>query len=104
MTVIVCVELTCDRCERTTDRHLHERVSSVTAEEFVRRVFHGWNIDPHGVTRCPECVQARADLARQITRRAERSARDQARARGELPPMPGLIRVRRDRPNTGTPK
>lgn len=88
MSVRVVIEMTCDRCERTDGRRV-DGVDVCSAERFVERRFDGWNVDPHGRALCPTCLTDAAKLAR----RAERSARDKARARGELPPTPRTVTI-----------
>ncbi|MEU3013397.1 hypothetical protein [Nocardia asteroides] len=99
MGATIRLDLLCGGCGFTITHHANG-VNVVTAEQFTERVFHGWNVDPRGRTLCPDCVAEAGKLAR----RAERSARDKARHRGELPPVVDTIRVRRADPNTGTPK
>lgn len=57
MTVLLVIELTCDRCERTGE-HRMDHVNVCTAEQFVQRRLAGWNVNPQGRALCPECVIA----------------------------------------------
>lgn len=55
MSVLVVIELTCDRCERTGEHRL-DLANVVSAEQFVQRRMAGWNVNPHGRALCLECV------------------------------------------------
>lgn len=63
MSVIIVIELTCDRCEQTGEHRL-DRATVVSAERFVQRRLAGWNVDPHGRALCPACVVVTGNRAR----------------------------------------
>jgi hypothetical protein len=63
MSILIVVELTCNRCERTGE-HRMNRINIVTAEQFVHRRLAGWNVDPRGFAYCPECVEESGQRAR----------------------------------------
>lgn len=65
MSILLLIELTCDRCERTGE-HRVDHANVVTAEQFIQRRMAGWNVGPHGRALCPECVTESGERARRM--------------------------------------